>query len=152
MKIYKNLSDIENITEIMYNQYGIEDLECLSSGKKFPLHWISPVNNDDYDYNANPLNLDEEYEKSGSSPFFMCSIQNSIKINKTKDGYTLEDGVEYVESHSYCTEIKEDTPGYLPWYVKYEFKNLQSLIDKIAQLYALNEDFVEKWKNGNYSI
>ena len=50
MKINKILSDIQNITEIMYNQYGIENLECLSSGTDFPLHWIAPVSNDDYDY------------------------------------------------------------------------------------------------------
>lgn len=152
MKINKILSDIQNITEIMYNQYGIEDLECLSSGTDFPLHWIAPVSNDDYDYHANPLDLDEDYEKSGSSPFFMCSIQNSIKINKNKEGYTIEDGVEYVESHSYCTGIKKDTPGSLPWYVKYKFKDLQSLINQIEELYTLDEDFLEQWEDGSYNI
>ena len=128
------IKKIELIKQLM-SSTSIEDLEIIWD-TKWPLRWIAPVNNQDYDYDANPLELDKAYEHSGTSSFNMISLQTEIVITKNDDGsYTLEDGLKWAESHSWCNEIIESTPGSLPWYVKKECIDFQTLVASIEEMY-----------------
>ena len=134
-------SEINTLIKIMDSQCGIDDLEIIWS-ENWPLRWIAPVENEDYDYKENPLELDEEYEHSGSSWFYMISLQTEIVITKNKDKtYTLEDGLVWVESHCWEESITRSTPGNLPWYVKIDCKDFKTLLEKITEMYHFKDPY-----------
>ena len=133
---------IEHIKQLM-SSTSIEDLEIIWA-TKWPLRWIAPVNNQDYDYDDNLLELDKSYEHSGTSQFYMISFQTEIVITKNEDdSYTLEDGLVWAESHSWCKEIKESTPGTLPWYIKKECKDFQTLVGTLEEMYNVQYEILE---------
>lgn len=111
----------------------IEDLELISEG--WPLRWISPIFNDQYDFDSNPLELDKDYEYSGTDGSKMLSIHSEIIIElKDENTFTIEDGTLWSESHVWCKEINNTTAGTLPLYKKKEIKGLENLIVELENI------------------
>jgi len=142
IEIVEQLDDKDQICILMDTNL-IEDIEL--EVEEFPLRWIAPVYNEDYDYQADPLELDEDYECSGSNSKYMISLQNEIVITKNDDdSYTYEDGLRWVESHVWCKEIDKSTPGTLPWYIEKRCNNFQELLDTLEQSHSFDMDQYEE--------
>ena len=105
----------------LMNTSTIEDIEII--GEEWPLRWVCPIFNDQYDFESNPLELYKDYEHSGTDESKMISIQSEIIIEqKDEDLFIIEEGTLWSESHVWCKEINTSTPGCLPLYNKKEIK------------------------------
>ena len=112
----------------LMNNSTIEDLEIIWENN-WPLRWVSPILNDQYDYASNPLELDMDYEHSGTDESKMLSIQSEILIElKNDNSYTIEDGVVWSESHVWAKEITNSIEGSLPIYKIKEIKSFDDLL------------------------
>lgn len=129
----------KNIIIDLMSTSTIEDLELI--GSEWPLRWTSPIFNEQYDFDLNPLELSKDYEYSGTDESKMLSLHSEIIIYKNENSiYTIEDGALYTESHVWCKEINLNTAGSLPLYNKKEikgFKNLLSEIEDIGSVVSL---------------
>ena len=109
----------------------IDGLELI--GAEWPLRWASPIFNDQYDFDVNPLGLSKEYEHSGSDESKMLSLHSEIIIHKNEHNiYTIEDGALYTESHVWCKEINFNTAGSLPLYNKKDMKDFENLLSELV--------------------
>ncbi len=109
----------------------IEDLELI--GAEWPLRWASPIFNEQYDFDVNPLDLSKEYEHSGSDESKMLSLHSEIIIHKNEDdSFTIEDGALFTESHVWCKEINFNTAGSLPLYNKKEIEGFENLLSELV--------------------
>ena len=117
----------------LMNTSTIEDIEII--GEEWPLRWICPIFNDQYDFESNPLELYKDYEHSGTDESKMISIQSEIIIEqKDEDLFIIEEGTLWSESHVWCKEINTSTPGCLPLYNKKEIKGLENLLSELENV------------------
>ena len=115
------------------NTSTIEEIEII--GEEWPLRWICPIFNDQYDFETNPLELDKNYEHSGRDESKMISIQSEIIIElEDEDLFIIEEGTLWSESHVWCKEINKATPGTLPLYNKKEIKGLENLLSELENV------------------
>ena len=123
----------KNIILDLMGTSTIEDLELI--GAEWPLRWTSPIFNDQYDFDVNPLGLSKEYEYSGTDESKMLSLHSEIIIYKDDDGsFTIEDGALFTESHVWCKEINFNTAGSLPLYNKKEIKGFENLLSELVEI------------------
>jgi len=123
----------KNIIIDLMGTSTIEDLELI--GAEWPLRWTSPIFNDQYDFDVNPLGLSKEYEYSGTDESKMLSLHSEIIIYKDDDGsFTIEDGALFTESHVWCKEINFNTAGSLPLYNKKEIKGFENLLSELVEI------------------
>ena len=121
----------KNIIIDLMGTSTIEDLELI--GAEWPLRWTSPIFNDQYDFDVNPLELSKEYEYSGTDESKMLSLHSEIIIYKNEDGsFTIEDGALFTESHVWCKEINFNTAGSLPLYNKKEIEGFENLLSELV--------------------
>jgi hypothetical protein len=111
---------------------GIEDLEIMSE-YDWPLRWIAPIENEQYDYDKNPFDLDREYEESGTDGTKMLSLHDEIVIYKNdEDLFTCEDGPVWHESHVWCKKVDFNFPGLLPIYKKEQIQGFENLVNHLS--------------------
>ena len=123
----------KNIIIDLMSTSTIEDLELI--GSEWPLRWTSPIFNEQYDFDLNPLELSKDYEYSGTDESKMLSLHSEIIIYKNENSiYTIEDGALYTESHVWCKEINFNTAGSLPLYNKKEIKSFKNLLSEIEDI------------------
>jgi len=127
------MSDEKDIIIDLMSTSTIEDIEII--GEEYPLRWICPIFNDQYDFDSNPLEFDKDYEHSGTDESKMLSIQSEIIIErKDENSFTIEEGTLYSESHVWCKEIDASTAGSLPLYSKKEIKGLENLLVELEDI------------------
>ena len=83
----------------LMNTSTIEDIEIIA--EEWPLRWICPIFNDQYDFDSNPLELDKDYEHSGTDESKMISIQSEIIIEKKMRMYLSLKKALYGVNHTF---------------------------------------------------
>ena len=113
----------KNIIIDLMNTSTIEDIEII--GEEWPLRWICPVFNDQYDFESNPLELDKDYEHSGTDESKMISIQSEIIIEKRDENlFIIEEGSLWSESHVWCKKINKSISKNIKKIVKCREKDI----------------------------
>lgn len=131
----KNMSDIEEIIEIVDNLISNFDPTPVLEIEKFPLRWEAEIFIDDYDFNSNILNLNEDYEYENED--FLASVGTAIEIRKYKNGnYEFWDGPYFIESHSWINRLNKNDNYPSLLLINKKFKDLDSLKNFLIETYG----------------
>ena len=95
---------------------------CIAD--KFPLRWEAEIFIEDYDFDANILDLDADEANKDC----LGSIGSAIEIKKYEDGsYEFWDGAYWLESHSWISKLNENEDYPSLSLLNQKFKDLISL-------------------------